>query len=77
VLVGPHIEPSTLGGTECIDVQRQVSPQTYDSVLQAYDVTLYKLENHVTSPHFSPILVSSIESNPVNNEVSTVIGSAV
>jgi hypothetical protein len=38
VLIGPHIESSTLGGTESIDVQRQLTLHGYASVSQAYDL---------------------------------------
>jgi hypothetical protein len=40
VLVGPHIESSTLGSTESIEVPRQVPPPSYGSVSQAYDLML-------------------------------------
>jgi trypsin len=33
------------------------------------------LENRVSSPESTPILMNSVWSNPVNNEVLTVIGS--
>jgi hypothetical protein len=66
-----HIESSTSGG-QYINVH--VPHSCYDSVSQAYDLLLLKLENHVTNPNLTPILLNAVGSNPLNNEVLAVIG---
>jgi trypsin len=74
VLVGPYIESSTSGGAESIDVVRQVPHPSYDSNSEAYDFMLLKLGNRVANPNLAPIAVNSVNNNPANNDVLTVIG---
>jgi secreted trypsin-like serine protease len=74
VLVGPYIQSSILGGAEYIGVQGEVPHPSYDSGSQAYDFMLLKLDNRVTNPNLTPILVNAEVSNPIDDDVLTVIG---
>jgi hypothetical protein len=74
VLVGPYIESNTSGGAEYIDVAEQVPHPSYNSNSEAYDFMLLRLENSVDNPNLTPIAVNSVNSNPANNDVLTVIG---
>jgi hypothetical protein len=74
VLVGPYIRNFISSDAEYIDVQRQVPHPSYDGILEVYDFMLVKLENPVTNPNLTPITVNSLRTNPMINDVLTVIG---
>jgi trypsin len=74
VLVGPYILNTLSSDAEYIDVQRQVQHPSYDSISHVYDFMLVKLGNPVTNPNLKPIVMNSLQENPMSNDVLTVIG---
>jgi hypothetical protein len=75
VLVRPYIESSTSGGAESIGLQRQILYPSYDSCSQAYNCLLLPLIKNRYQPELDAYFDEFVESNSVNDEVSTVIGS--
>jgi hypothetical protein len=78
-----QIHHSTLIDTTCFTLSKPhrmvlgTGTLTYryrNSGSQAYYFMLLKWENRVTNPNLTPILMNSVVSTPVNNEVLALIG---